>query len=204
MACFVVTKVAMTRTLPVQRLGSAARAAYLAHLCVLAPEDLRLRFGSVPSPAALATYVHGIDFATDVLFGVHDARLALVGAVHLAINGDLAELGVSVAPAARKAGVGTALVARAAEHARNRAVPCLYMHCLAENVQMVRIAQRAGMDVIFDRGDADAHLALPPATALSYASEMLADRVALYDYALRAEVEMWRRLNAALADTTGA
>lgn len=198
------TKVAMTSTLPVQRLGPAARAAYLAHLCALAPEDLRLRFGSSLQPAALATYVHGIDFATDVVFGVHDARLALVGAVHLAMGDAMAELGVSVLPDAREAGVGTALVARAAEHARNRAVPCLYMHCLAENARMVRIARRAGMEVVFDGGDADAHLALPPATPLSHASEMLADRVALCDYALRAEVEMWRRLRAALTDTTGA
>lgn len=200
----VVTKIAMTSPLPVQRLGPAARAAYLAHLCALAPDDLRLRFGTFVPPAGLATYVHGIDFATDVLFGVHDARLALVGAAHLAIAGGLAELGVSVLPGARAAGIGTALVARAAEHARNRAVPCLYMHCLAENARMVRVARRAGMDVVFDGGDADAHLALPPATPMSHASEMLADRVALYDYALRAEVEMWRRVNAALADTTGA
>lgn len=194
----------MTRSLPLQRLGPAARAPYLAHLCALAPDDLRLRFGSPLRPEALAAYVHGIDFTTDVLFGLHDARLALVGAVHLAIAQGHAELGVSVLPDARLRGIGTALVARAAEHARNRSVRCLYMHCLAENARMVRIARRAGMHVAFDGGDADAHLALPPATPLSHASELLADRMALYDFALRAEVEMWRRLNAALADETGA
>lgn len=185
--------------MPVQRLNANARDGYLAHLTQLEADDVRLRFGSALSKAAIALYVERIDFDLDVLFGVRGPALDLVGAVHLAFAGDLAELGVSVLPTARRQGVGGALVARAAEHARNRAVPRLYMHCLAENGAMIRLARRAGMDVVIEAGDADAHVALQPATPLSITSELIADRVALFDYALKSHVETWRRVGVAIA-----
>ena len=194
------TQAHMTTALPVQRLGAAAKGTYFAHLLALPPDDLRLRFGTALEPAGLRAYVDRIDFDSDVLFGVHDERLALAGAAHLALSDGLAELGVSVAASARGRGIGTALVARAAEYARNRAVPQLFMQCLAGNAPMMRIARRAGMRVVVEGADADAHLALPPATPRSLASELMADRVALYDHALRTQVEARRRNRVAPAD----
>lgn len=185
--------------IPVQRLGAKARDSYLAHLLALERDDVRLRFGSPLSPAAIEAYVDRIDFEQDSIFGVHGDALELAGATHLAFADGLAELGVSVLASARRRGIGGALVARAAEHARNRATPRLYMHCLAENGAMIRLARRAGMDVVVAAGDADAHVALPAATPLSVTSELLADRVALYDYALKSNVETWRRVGVALA-----
>jgi RimJ/RimL family protein N-acetyltransferase len=184
--------------IPVQRLGGNARDAYLEHLLRLEGEDLRLRFGAPMSAESIAAYVDRIDFDRDTIFGVHGDGLRLVGAAHLAIAEGLAELGLSVIAEARRKGVGGALIARAFEHARNRAMPRLYMHCLAENAGMVRLARRAGMDLVLEAGDADAHVALPPATPLSHTSEMLADRVALYDYTLKSNVETWRRVGAAI------
>jgi GNAT superfamily N-acetyltransferase len=185
-------------TIPVQRLSESARAAYLAHLAALPPNDIRLRFGAPQNTATIAAYVARIDFDADVVFAVHGEAMALAGAAHLAFASDLAELGVSVLPGARHRGVGAALVARASEYARNRHTRRLYMHCLAENAPMIRIAQRTGMNVVIDAGDADAHLALPPSTAMSHTSEMLADRVALFDYALKTNVETWRRVGVAM------
>lgn len=192
----------MMSALPVRRLLGNAREAYLAHLLALEGDDVRLRFGSPLSPAAIAAYVERIDFDVDTIFGVYGEALDLVGAAHVAFAGDFAELGVSVMSSQRRRGVGTALVARAAEHARNRLVPRLYMHCLAENSGMIRIARRAGMDVVIEAGDADAHVALEPATPLSVTSEMMADRVALYDHALRRNVEAWRRMGVAWTGST--
>ena len=54
------------------------------------------------------------------------------------------------------------------------------------------------MDVVVEAGDADAHVALPPATPMSYTSEMMADRVALFDYALKSNVETLRRMGVAM------
>lgn len=187
--------------LPIHRLGANARDAYLAHLLALEGDDVRLRFGSPLSPAAIEAYVGRIDFDVDTIFGARGEALELVGAAHVAFAGDFAELGVSVVASHRRHGIGGALVARAAEHARNRLMPRLYMHCLAENAGMIRIARRAGMDVVIEAGDADAHVALEPATPLSVTSEMMADRVALYDHALRSNVEAWRRMGVAWTGT---
>ena len=186
-------------TTPVQRLGAIAAKQYLDHLLALPPEDARLRFGSAISAETITKYVRGIDFDTDEVFGVYGDGMMLVGAAHLAFNGDeAAELGVSVLPQQRGHGVGEALVARAAEHARNRKVRQLYMHCLAENATMIHIARRASMDVVIDSGDADAHVALPPADSRSLQSEFLAERVALFDFALKSQVETMRRIGLAL------
>lgn len=186
-------------TIPVQRLGGIAAGHYLEHLLALSPEDARLRFGSAVTVETITNYVHGIDFDTDEVFGVYGEGLALIGAAHLAFNGDIAELGVSVLPENRGSGVGAALVARAAEHARNSKVRRLFMHCLAENSVMIHIARRANMDVVVEAGDADAHIALPPADSRSIQSEFLAERVALYDFALKSQVETMRRVGMALA-----
>ena len=187
-------------TIPVQRLGAIAASQYQGHLLALPPGDARLRFGSAIAAEAITKYVQGIDFDTDQVFGVYADGMTLVGAAHLAFSGEeTAELGVSVLPDQRGRGVGVALVARAAEHARNRRVRQLFMHCLAENAVMIHIARRAGMDVVIDVGDADAHVALPPADSRSMHSELLAERVALYDFALKSQVETLRRIGIALA-----
>ncbi len=184
-------------TLPVRRLRADARKAYLGHLLSLRGDDVRLRFGSGLTAGAIEAYVSRIDFDADTIFAVYREDLDLAGAAHVAFAGDFAEIGVSVSANARRSGIGSALVARAAEHVRNRLVQRLYMHCLAENATMIRIARRAGMDVIVEAGEADAHVALDPATPMSVTSEMLADRLALYDYALKSNVEAWRRIGVA-------
>jgi len=188
-------------SIPVQRLNANARDSYLAHLLALEDQDVRLRFGTRLPPVAIAAYVQAMDFDRDVLFGVHGPSLELVGAAHLGFSDEAGELGLSVLAVARRQGLGGALIARACEYARNRAKHRLYMHCLAENMAMTRLARRAGMQVVIESGDADAHVALPPATPVSVTSEMVAERVALYDYALKTNVETWRRVGAALAAT---
>ena len=54
------------------------------------------------------------------------------------------------------------------------------------------------MDIVTDVGDADAHLELPPASPASITGEFMTDKFALYDYALKAHVAGWKRINAAL------
>ena len=188
----------MAATIPVQRLSASAQEAYRAHLLALPPNNVRLRFSAPMAAEGIAAYVARIDFDADEIFGVFADAMQLEGAAHLAFGDEFAELGVSVLPSARGRGIGHALVARATEHARNRSVRRLFMHCLAENAAMIRIARGAGMAVIVDSGEADAHLALPPMTPASLASEALADRVALYDFALKSNVEAWRRIGVAL------
>jgi len=185
-------------TVTVQRLSAGARAALATHFLALPPADRRLRFGSSLCPEGIAAYVDHIDFDRDAVFVVHDDRLALAGVAHVAFGEGLAELGLSVLPAHRGGGVGSALFERAVAHARNRFVPRLFMHCLKENAPIMRIARRFGMGIVTNAGDADAHLELPAASPASIADEFVTDRFALYDYALKAQVAAWKGINAAL------
>jgi len=59
-----------------------------------------------------------------------------------------------------------------------------------------------GLHIVVEAGEADAHLELPPASAGSIAGELVTDRLALYDYALKSHVASWKGVNAALASAS--
>jgi hypothetical protein len=58
------------------------------------------------------------------------------------------------------------------------------------------------MDIVAEAGEADAWLRLPPADAGSHFGEVFAQRVALFDYALKSQLAKTRRLAAALRPGT--
>ncbi|MGH8852167.1 MAG: GNAT family N-acetyltransferase [Casimicrobiaceae bacterium] len=147
-------------TFAIQHLNACIRDSLVAHFLALPMKDRSLRFGSSLAPTVIAAYVDRIDFDRDAVFGIHDDRLDLIGVAHMAVEDDLAELALSVLPAHRRRGVGSALFRRAAAHARARRVPRLYMHCRSDNSSIMRIAQKFDMDIAASGGDAQAHLQL--------------------------------------------
>ena len=191
-----------TMTDAVQRLNEGARAKVTAHFLALPSDDRRLRFGGSLSAEAIARYVNGIDFDRDAVFGVFDDDLTLVGVAHVAFASDFAELGISVLPEWRGRGAGSALFGRAAAHARNRSASTVFMHCLSENAAIMHIARKAGMTIVAAAGDVDAHLALSPASPASITGEFLTDRLALYDYSLKAHIAAWKGINVVLESAT--
>lgn len=172
------------------------------HFLALDAEDRRLRFGIAIPDGPVREYVACIDFGRDAVFGVFDDDLRLLGAGHLARAKGFAELGVSVLPGHRGKGIGAALLARAHLHARNWGMQALFMHCLAENGAMLHLARKQGMEIGVAAGEADAWLKLPPADAATHFGEVFAQRVALFDYALKAQLSSARRLAAALTPET--
>jgi GNAT superfamily N-acetyltransferase len=149
----------------IQRLNEGQRTALVAHFLALPTRDRHLRFGTPLGATAVAAYVDRINFARDAVFGVHDDRLALVGAAHVAFADDVAEVGLSVLPAHRRQGVGSALVKRAIAHARQRFAPRFFMRFLRDNAPIMRIARKFGMNIAARGGDADAYLELQPKSA---------------------------------------
>ena len=190
-------------SVPVQRLGEVARPALLDHFMRLPADDVRLRFGTTFGPEAIAQYVDGINFDDDAVFGVYDDELKLTGVVHAAFSGDSAELGLSVLPGHRGKGIGSSLFARAGEHARNRFVTRLYMHCLSENAAMMHIARKSGMNICVDTGEAEAFLKLEPADQASLSGELMGQRLALFDYALKTQAAAMRHIAASLGGKPG-
>jgi RimJ/RimL family protein N-acetyltransferase len=181
---------------PISELDESDRSLYLDHLIALGGDDRYLRFGSPISDDGIFRYVAGIDFARDAVFAVYDPDMTIAAAGHFApmplgttpaelALGRCAEFGLSVAERARRRGLGTALFLRAAGHARNLRVQSLFMHCLAENRAMIRIARRAGMEIRQRHGEADAYLALPPGTVASAIEEGVQRQIARLDVAIK-------------------
>lgn len=185
-------------TIPVsfipRRLTPAERGALLAHLLALDATDRRSRFGIAVSDEFVCDYANAVDFHNDAVFGVFDADLALVGAAHLALVPGHAELGISVLPALRIRGVGAALLARVHLYARNRGLRKLYMRCLRENAAMMHLARRQNMHITTESGETDAWVRLPAPTAVSFAAELLADQVGLYDLGLKMQALILRQV----------
>ena len=187
----------------IRELSRPDRPALLAHFLALGREDRRLRFGTPLGDHSVRQYVERIDFAHDAVFGVADDELRLLGVAHLARGDGQAELGISVLEGHRGRGFGDALLARAHLHARNWGVRALFMHCLTENAAMMRLARRQDMDIVAEAGEADAWLKLPPADAASHFGAVFAQRLALFDYALKSQRAVARRLAEALTSGTG-
>ena len=181
-----------------RNLSRLERNALEQHLLALEDEDRRLRFGIALPDQAIRDYVAGIDFERDAVFGVFDDSLQLVAAAHLARCDTHAELGVSVLPSWRGRGAGAALLARSHTHARNWGIRALFMHCLSENGAMMHLARKQGMRIATEHGESDAWLELAPADASSYTDQLLAERIGLFDFALKRQLYAASRIVGAL------
>jgi len=158
------------------------------HFLKLGSEDRRLRFGTALEDAAIEAYCAQLKFEQSALFGVFGPSLELDGVAHLALWPGAAEVGLSVLEHARGYGIGSLLFARAALHARNSGVSELFMHCLRENAPIRRIAERAGMRIIVDSGEADAFMELPLPTPFTVGQELYENQCALVDWTLMSQV----------------
>ncbi|MBU3605855.1 GNAT family N-acetyltransferase [Polynucleobacter sp. MWH-Creno-3A4] len=183
------------QAVPVRELHAGHREEILQHFLQLDDEDRRLRFGTQTPDEVIRSYVAGLNFNKDAIFGIFDLNLKLIGMAHLAylpqVKGKTrsAEFGVSVLPEGRAQGLGTALLQRSAVHSRNTRVEILYVHCLSNNKAMMHLAQKAGMAVEYAYGDADAYLKLPPASPATIVQEAANEQWADLDYAWKANLK---------------
>lgn len=196
----------------VKALSERDRRRLLMHFLALDADDRLLRFGTVLPDELVTRYVQMIDLSRDMVFGVYNYNLRLVGVGHLAFaprgtvplpsdataKERVAEFGLSVLQEARGKGIGSRLFVRAAIHCRNEDVDTLYMHCLASNRTMIHIAAKAGMQIHREHGEADAYLKLEPPSPASMLAEAVEEQFATFDYGIKANakaaMKLWRRL----------
>jgi ribosomal protein S18 acetylase RimI-like enzyme len=178
----------LRRAVLVKQLAERDRRRMLMHFLALDESDRLLRFGTVLPDEQVEAYVARIDFARDMVYGVYSRVFQLVAVGHLAFapKDRTAEFGVSVSGSARGLGIGSKLFERAAIHCRNADVDTLYMHCLSSNQTMMHIAKKAGMEILRERGEADAYLRLLPANPATMLQEAIEEQVATLDYNLKA------------------
>ena len=184
---------------PIRSLGPRHAPRIQAHLQSLSPGDRYLRFGYAANDEQIASYVQGLDFERDEIFGIYNRRLELLAMAHLAFSVDpqfnsCAEFGVSVLAPARGRGYGARLFDRATMHARNEGVSLMFVHALSQNTAMLNIARRAGAKMVRDGPDSECHLRLPPADMDSRLTELFEEHMAQTDYHLKLQASQFRDL----------
>ena len=179
-------------------LSERHRSALLRHFLALDSSDRHLRFGTTLANNGIRSYVDTLDFDASDVFGVYDAALRIVGAVHIAYSDDEAEMGLSVSANARGQGIGNSLFRRATVRLSNRYIRTVYMHCLRENDAIMHLARKNGFRILTEGSEADAWLALPRANPESVAAEWIADRFALIDYTQKMRARSTQRIFKAL------
>jgi RimJ/RimL family protein N-acetyltransferase len=194
---------------PIRSLAPRHRERILGHLLQLPERDRYLRFGYAASDNQIARYVESLDFERDEVLGIFNRRLRLLGMAHLAyLDADdghpaaRAEFGVSVAANARGRGYGQRLFDLAVLHARNRGVQTLLVHALSENTVMLRIARKAGAEVVREGGEAQALLQLPPESFVSHVEQLVETSAAEWDYRFKQQAQRIERLLATLSSLT--
>jgi RimJ/RimL family protein N-acetyltransferase len=191
---------------PIRSLAPRHRDRILAHLLQLPERDRYLRFGYVASDHQIARYVDGLNFERDEVLGIFNRRLRLLGMAHLAYleahdghPATRAEFGVSVAANARSRGYGQRLFDLAVLHARNRGVQTLLIHALSENTAMLRIARKAGAEVVRDGSESQALLQLPPESFVSHVEQLVEASAAEWDYRFKQQARRMERLLSTLS-----
>jgi len=155
----------------IRKLQPHERPLFADHLKRLPPNDRQFRFAHAHvTDEEIDRYVTNIG-PEDVVLGCFvDDRL--VGGVHVAIAGDIAEVGVSVDPDMRSNGIGAELFRRASRWARNRRAQKLYTLCQADNRAMVALARKLGMTIHLASSTAEGYLALDPPDLLTMSDEL--------------------------------
>lgn len=179
------------------QLGDNDRSRLHRHFLQLDVTDRQLRFGVSLNDDAVISYVDNIDFERDEVYAIADDTQIILGAVHIAMAGPEAELGLSVGASARGVGIGNALFERAVMRLRNRCVREVLVRCLSQNAAMMHLARKHGMSIQFDGPDREARLELPPATSGTYMLEWLQDRQATYVGNLRERTRLGQSILAA-------
>ncbi len=177
-----------------RHLNPSHRPALLAHFGALSRRDAYLRFGTYVGAESIASYVNGIDFDRSTVLGIYGEELELLGVAHLCPEQGVVELGISVLASARRRGLGALLMRRALSHARIVGADRLFMHCLAENGDLMRLARAAHAEISFSHDEADGFIHVPPLTPFSAAVELAEEQIGVVDYALKAQRAAWRQV----------
>lgn len=152
------------------------------HLLRLTPEDRRRRFFAGVSEDSIIGHCRRIEWLRAVVIGSFvDGRL--IGAAELRFDRvgfpESAELAVTVELSFQSQGIGTELLRRALIIASNRGVSTLTMICLLDNLRMQAIARKFDGKLIRLGAEAEADVAVPGPTHLSYLEEAVDDGVGL-------------------------
>ncbi|MDE2578274.1 MAG: GNAT family N-acetyltransferase [Hyphomicrobiales bacterium] len=162
-----------------RRLWPSDLPAFREHLLRLDPQSRNDRFAMAVTDEFLINYADRCFGIDDVIYGYFvDGVMRGAGelrGVGLGLNSGSAEAAFSVEQDWRRRGVGTELLGRIVQAARNRGADTLYMSCLARNKAMQGLAKKFEADLQFDADDLTGKLVARTPSATRYWQEWLDD-----------------------------
>lgn len=157
-----------------QRLWPGDEARMVRHFARLDPESRRFRFGRMVADDALARYCAETDWRGAIILGfVAEGEVRGLGELRR-LPGDgwrTGEFAVTVEPAWRRRGLGSAFLRRLLVLARNRGVETVYMLCLPDNRPLQRIARRLEASLEPGWGQIEGRIPLSPPDFASHLEE---------------------------------
>lgn len=163
------------------------------HLKTLEGRDRYLRFAAMVSDEYIDKYVEDSWLGDNEWFGIvqYDKVIAVV---HVAVDGNKAELGLSVDPEWRGNKLGQAIFERAVISLRAHGINDVFMHCLSENSIIKHIATKNKMVMKTEYGETDADLKLSPSTPLDSITDVVVEHLAIYDSTVRNANAIWKKI----------
>ncbi len=132
--------------LPRRRLTAADRGALARHLLALDPADRRRRFRGPMDDTTIHRQLRALDFGRAIVWGALDQEEVVGAAMAQPIGPGAVEVAVSVLPATRGQGLGTALVAEACRAARRAGAVHAILEFGIGDPATRRVAQRVGAE----------------------------------------------------------
>lgn len=155
-----------------RRLWPSDRPAVRAFFLRLDPETRASRFMAAVNDRMAASYAERATVMSGmVIGGFVDGELRAVGELRPfgsgQAGGRYAEVALTVERGFRRSGIGSMLLRRLAEAARNRGIAELRLRCLSHNVAMRRLVTGLGAEMRLDDGESEGAIPLARATPLS-------------------------------------
>ena len=149
------------------------------HLLRLDRDSRRSRFGHTVADSFVKAYAERLSEHNSVVYGYF-----VDGVMHAAAElrkvsdtwGKEAEAAFSVETPYQESGVGSDLMGRIIQAARNRGVEQIYIICMAENTRMQRIAKKHDAVLRFEQGEVVGRIKPAWPSALSVLAEAVDDQ----------------------------
>jgi len=139
------------------------------HLRRLGREDWRARFQGYVSRREAGRHVARLDWARTVVIGAFvGGKLRGAGELHpfSTAEGREAEIAITVEPAWQNRGIGTELLRRLINAARNRLLTRVCLMCLADNARIRHLVEKLEGSLRTELGQSEGEIApLPPTFA---------------------------------------
>lgn len=139
------------------------------HLLRLGPEDWHARFHGYAARHKASEHVRGLDWTQAVIIGAfHDGELRAVGELHPTADEGAcdAEIAITVETDWQNRGIGTEVLRRLINAARNRNLRRVCLLCLSENARIRHLVEKLEGSLHGDLGQVEGAIApLPPTFA---------------------------------------